>query len=197
MTLSSPKIALGDQDRAKDLFNTCIPCHGESGEGRPHLEAPAIAGMEEWYILNQLNNFRKGGRGTHGDDAAGIRMRPLARTLPKEEDVKSIATYVSKLKKSELAITVEGRPLLGQKAYNSTCVACHGVDGRGNRSLNAPSLLQTNDWYLLNQLKKFKAGIRAGDASLDPIGATMAPMAQTLATEQDMKDIVRYIQGLR
>ena len=152
--------------------------------------------MQKWYILNQLKNFRKHARGYHHMDKGGLRMKPLARTLDNDQDVEAVAEYVSKMPTAAIADTVQGRPLKGKKAFG-TCLACHGADGKGNQALGAPDLTQTNDWYLLTQLKNFKAGIRGADAGLDPQGASMAAIAKAIADEQTMKDLVVYIQGLR
>jgi hypothetical protein len=48
---------------------------------------------------------------------------------------------------------------------------------------------------MLTQLSNFKAGIR-GAVPEDASGATMRPMAMTLADEQAMKDVIAYILTL-
>ncbi len=63
------------------------------------------------------------------------------------------------------------------------------------RSTNGPSLANRSDWYLLDQLKKFKAGVRGTDPR-DPIAIMMRPMAMILADEQAMKDVIAYIGTL-
>ena len=189
--------SFGANDRGEGLFETCIPCHGEQGEGNLKLAAPTIAGMQEWYIVNQLKHFRGGARGYHPQDAGGLRMSPLARTLDNEEDVKTVAKYVAAMPKVPLQDVVEGgRPLKGKAAY-AICSACHGPDAKGNEGLHAPDLTQTNDWYLLTQLKNFKADIRGAQPSLDPFGNQMAGQAKGIADEQAMKDLVTYIRSLR
>ena len=59
----------------------------------------------------------------------------------------------------------------------------------------APPLASTNDWYLLNQLKKFKNGIR-GVHPDDEYGNAMANMVLVLADEQAMRDVIAYIKTL-
>lgn len=195
--LSLAPSAFGENKLGKEVFQTCQPCHGAQGEGRQKLAAPPIAGMQEWYILNQLHSFRKGGRGLHPLDVAGQRMRPLARTLNSEEEVKQVAAYVAALPVPEMPQTVTGGRLLhGKNKFASTCIACHGPQARGNKDLGAPSLLQVSDWYILNQLKNFKGKRRGYDPAADPYGATMVPMAAGLE-EQDMKDIAAYLHALR
>lgn len=187
--------AAANDARAKSLYKVCAPCHGDQAEGNEVLAAPAIAGMPEWYINNQLDKFRSGVRGKHPKDLAGMRMRPLSRTLNTEEDVRMVAGYVAGLKKVDVKRTIHGNVVKGETAF-AVCSSCHGADGAGNKDLNAPPLRGLNDWYLLTQLKNFKAKIRAGDPAVDPIGAGMAPMAAML-DEEGMKDIVTYINALK
>jgi cytochrome c oxidase subunit 2 len=42
--------APGDVERGEELYQLCAQCRGESGLGNPEFEAPAIAGLEEWYL---------------------------------------------------------------------------------------------------------------------------------------------------
>jgi len=79
--------------------------------------------------------------------------------------------------------------------WENHCAACHGADGKGNVQMNAPPLAGQHDWYLLAQLKKFKAGHR-GLNPKDVTGGQMRPMAMTLADEQAMKNVVAHIQTL-
>lgn len=185
------------EERGKALFNLCMNCHGQEGHGgNPTIGAPAIAGLPEWYIAAQLEKFAKGIRGKHPDDTAGHLMRPMARTLVNGDDIKIISNYVSSLKPATPPATVGGNAEKG-KTYFPVCMSCHGPQGAGNQALNAPPLQISNDWYLVNQLMKFKGKQRAANAKTDPVGATMAPMAATLPDEQSMKDVITYIQTLK
>ena len=46
-------------------------------------------------------------------------------------------------------------------AKYKVCVACHGQNGAGKKSNNAPKLAGQMSWYLERQLYNFKNGIRA------------------------------------
>ena len=70
--------AEGDLARGEALFDLCAQCHGADGGGNKMFLAPAIAGLEQWYVEMQLEKFRNGQRGRHFDDVAS---RP--RTVPK------------------------------------------------------------------------------------------------------------------
>lgn len=87
-----------------------------------------------------------------------------------------------------------GDPAKGKALY-ATCGACHGANGEGMEALNAPRLQGQEEWYLIRQLQNFKAGIR-GSNPKDTYGMQMAPMAQTLPTDQAMEDVAAYIKSL-
>ena len=61
--------------------------------------------------------------------------------------------------------------------------------------MNAPALAGQNDWYLVQQLKNFKAGYRGYD-NADTYGNQMRMMAQSLSGEQAIIDVVSYINTL-
>ena len=91
-------------------------------------------------------------------------------------------------------VVLGGDPVRGQALYGP-CVGCHGLRGEGNPETFGSPLVYISDWYLLEQLKKFKLGIRGADPR-DPVAIMMRPMALTLTDEQAMKDIVAYLSTL-
>jgi cytochrome c553 len=91
-------------------------------------------------------------------------------------------------------VTVKGSAVRGEEKYK-VCQTCHGADGKGNQTLNAPPLVGASDWYLVSQLRSFRAGIRGGDPAKDPNGAAMRGMAATLDEQGDL-DVVSYINML-
>ena len=127
--------------------------------------------------------------------SAGMRMRPMARSLPTESDVQAVAQYVATLPPQTPPRTLTGDLTSGAQQYQ-LCLACHGPDGQGNQQLGAPPLTISNDWYLLRQLQNLKQKIRGADAPRDATGAMMQPIASTLS-EQAMQDVITYIQTLR
>jgi len=81
------------------------------------------------------------------------------------------------------------------KSLYAVCSSCHGVEGEGNAALNAPKLSGQGDWYLKQQLKYYKQGIR-GTHDKDVFGKMMAPMAATLADDAAIGNVVAYIKTL-
>ena len=181
-------------ERGAELFETCAPCHGDAGVGKVDIAAPAIAGLPQWYVEDQLRGFQKEYRGDHADDLPGLRMRPMAVSLNREGDVESVAQYVASLEPVSPQSTLHGDAGAGAASY-VVCVACHGEDGLGNKDLHAPPIVQLDDWYLLTQLRNFKSGAR-GARTDDIWGQTMRVNSLAL-TDEGMQDVIAYVQTLR
>jgi cytochrome c553 len=50
--------AKGNIERGADLTSDCIECHGMDGQG--NFETPAIAGLDQAFILKRLRGFNSG-----------------------------------------------------------------------------------------------------------------------------------------
>ena len=92
------------------------------------------------------------------------------------------------------SLFAKGNVKRGEKKYK-VCVACHGENGGGLKITNAPRIAGQESWYLERQLYNFKNGIR-GSHLKDITGLQMRPMAMSLLTEQDIKDVVSYVGTL-
>jgi cytochrome c553 len=189
----SPRTGLA---RGRDVFQTCVPCHGASGLGSVELRAPAIAGLPEWYITRELENFRANVRGAHPDDMEGHRMRPMARTLYHPGDLADVAQYVSRMPSVWMhPMLAAGDTAAGSASFSGICATCHGADAKGNPAMGAPPLVNQADWYLVAQLKKFQSGMR-GASPADSLGQGMRAMSMTLADSTSMHNVVAYIKSL-
>jgi cytochrome c oxidase subunit 2 len=184
----------GDLTRGKQLYALCGVCHGDNGQGNQQLNAPAIAGLETWYVETQLHNFRTGLRGYHAADAAALQMRPMARTLQSDDDVKAVAAYLASLPSTTASPTVNGDLERGKNLY-TTCSACHGQEGKGNAEVKSPGLTSQGDWYVVSQLKKFRAGQRGAHKD-DAPGMQMRAMTMMLQDDQALNDIAAYVASL-
>jgi len=184
----------GDATAGKPLFASCIACHGQNAEGNPALKAPLLAGQEDWYLSRQLNHFKTGIRGADERDIFGLQMRPMAMILATDQAVADVVAYIKTLPPAHATSSLDGDPQKGQPLYQ-LCATCHGQKAEGNLAYQAPRLAPQHDWYLLTQLKHFKAGIR-GKAPHDTFGMQMQAVAMTLADEQAMKHVIAYIKTL-
>ena len=206
----SKSILQGNGDSGKTSYATCIACHGLEGEGNKLLNAPKIAGLQDWYIARQLHSFKKGVRGSHEKDVYGMQMRPMAMALADDDTINNVALYVSTFKeKAQPAITQTAMKSTAETASVSVtsstengktlyglCASCHGADGAGNKTLNAPKISGQKAWYIARQLANFKSGIR-GSHEKDIYGQQMRPMSMTLANDQMIADVSDYVSTLK
>ena len=184
--------AAGEPAKGKAAYAVCAACHGANGMGNKALNAPRIAGQEPWYLERQLKNFKAGVRGAHPKDPYGMQMRPMALTLANDQAVSDMAAFLSSMPVSKSSeSTVKGDATAGKASY-MICQTCHGPKGGGNKALNSPKLTGLQDWYIVRQLKNFKAGIR-GTKSGDLFGMQMRPMAMTLANDEAINNVAAYI----
>ncbi|MCH7672175.1 MAG: c-type cytochrome [Proteobacteria bacterium] len=171
----------------------CTTCHGVDGRGNIAVQAPRLAGMEDWYLKRQLENFREGIRGTHPADIQGIAMQPMAAKLS-DASIADIVSWVGSWEYVAAETTVVANARRGRTAFQS-CAACHGTDAEGNEALGAPALAGQNDWYLVTQLKNFRGGLRGAHQD-DTYGAQMISMSRTLVGDAAILDVVSYINSL-
>lgn len=116
------------------FVNNCAVCHGSDGGGNPGF--PNLTDKDWLYggtpekILETLH---------HGRKAA----MPAWSVLLGEKGIAETTEYVLSLSGAEHdAAKAEA----GKKHFATNCVACHGVDGKGNQLLGAPNL--TDDIWL-------------------------------------------------
>ncbi|WP_439101364.1 c-type cytochrome [Congregibacter sp.] len=173
-------------------YEYCLVCHGGLGQGNAAIEAPVLAGMEEWSLRNQLQAFREGWRGTHALDLIGMEMRPMALALD-EEEIAGVVAYLKRLSMQIAPDTGTGNVTQGKNTY-AACIACHGETAEGKEALQAPALAYQDVRYLERQLRNFRDGIR-GSHPDDQRGASMAASAAAL-DDAAIADVVSYIRSL-
>lgn len=177
-----------------ELYRGCIACHGVDGAGDLVQGAPGIGGLPEWYVALQLERFQTGLRGKHPDDVQGLRMRPMALQLRTERERQAVAAHIASLPRARKAATIAGADVAaGQQAY-VMCIACHGANGEGNQTVNAPALAGLEDWYVALQIRKFKSGIR-GSVAGDTVGPVMTAMSMAIPPES-VDNLAAYISTL-
>ena len=125
-------LALGER-----LFmNNCSQCHGSDGggsKGFPNLTNVNSAWLGERgsaHIVQTVTNGRVG------------MMPPMAAAVGDEAALSEVANYVLSLSGSPHD---KAKASSGQAKF-STCAACHGADGTGNKALGAPYL--TDNYWL-------------------------------------------------
>jgi cytochrome c553 len=180
--------------RAENRFDYCLLCHGDHANGNYGIRAPKLSGMEPWYLTRQLENFAAGIRGSAAEDAAGHEMMPVGARVRQEQVLAIAVAWVGTLQSKKPVPTVSGDVARGRQLYQA-CGTCHGSRGQGNAELQAPALASRSDWYLVTQLRNFKAGLRGVDAR-DTFGAQMRAISDTLPDDRAITDVVAYINTL-
>ncbi len=92
-----PQTVDGDLELGKQAYETCIPCHGEFGQGAQSLDAPRLSNQHDWYIVRQLENFNAGIRGGHQNDIYGAQMRIMSQMLESDARIRAVAAYLASL----------------------------------------------------------------------------------------------------
>jgi cytochrome c553 len=87
----------GNVKAGKEIYETCVACHGAKGEGSAALQSPALASRSDWYLVTQLKNFRLGLRGTDPRDTLGAQMQAIGATLPDDQAITDVVAYINTL----------------------------------------------------------------------------------------------------
>jgi cytochrome c oxidase cbb3-type subunit 3 len=114
--------------------NNCAMCHGSDGRGAkgfPNLTDDDWQWGGSWdQVMATI---------TKGRQAV---MTPFGAVLG-EEGVRDVVAYVQQLSGQKADPEMAAA---GQKHFQTICMACHGMDGKGNPALGAPNL--TDDTWL-------------------------------------------------
>ena len=93
----SPATIDGDVGKGEKLYRVCSYCHGADGQGIRAMNAPRAAGMSDWYLARQLENFREGVRGSHSSDFYGFQMGLMAGVARDEKAINDLVAYINTL----------------------------------------------------------------------------------------------------
>jgi cytochrome c oxidase subunit 2 len=176
--------------------NTCKTCHGENAEGDKKFQAPTLANTNDWYLYRQLKNYRNGIRGYDDHDTLAFQMAAMAKTLKDSIAASDVVSYIKTLPSANVKSVSVGDIKNGKNIYQSICGSCHGPNASGNEKLNAPRLNGLNDWYLKQQIWKFKKSMRGAHPD-DQLGGQMITMMAMLPDEKSMDDVIAYIQSAK
>ena len=94
----APATVAGRAHKGQGSYVTCAVCHGLGGRGLQATNAPALAGMSDWYLVTQLKNFKQGVRGTHAKDMYGPQMASMAGMLTSDQAIDDVVAYINTLR---------------------------------------------------------------------------------------------------
>jgi cytochrome c oxidase subunit 2 len=93
-----PVTITGNVEHGRSLYASCAGCHGSRAEGNAALQAPALAGQSDWYLVKQLEHFRDGVRGFSPTDTGGSQMRAAATVLTDSAAIRDVVAYINTLR---------------------------------------------------------------------------------------------------
>lgn len=183
--------ATGNIQAGQAKSAVCAACHQPDGNSITPIW-PNLAGQSERYLIEQLEEFRKGDKGHRMDPV----MTPLVQNLS-DEDIEDIAAFYA----SQKPMVGTAKPdlvALGEKIYRGgnlktgipACMACHSPSGDGNALAAFPRLSGQQADYTASQLKKFASGARSNGPN-----GIMEDIAKKM-TDEEIQAVSSYVAGL-
>ena len=87
-----------DQIEVAKLYNSCIKCHGERGEGSAEKRVPRIGRQYDWYLVDALTDFNNGERMDPGNIHQNIRKEDV---IPLADHISSFVVEIKDKNKEE------------------------------------------------------------------------------------------------
>jgi cytochrome c oxidase cbb3-type subunit 3 len=143
--------------------DNCAACHGRDGKGRENY--PDLSD-DDWIWGGGpeaiAQTLAVGINTRHPETRVG-QMPAFGRDeMLDRQQVKDVATYVSSLSDPS-ASTAENIDQIdkGREVFQTTCIACHGENAKGNPELGAPNLTDRR-WIYGGSLQRIIASIHGG-----------------------------------
>jgi cytochrome c553 len=171
-----------------EIYARCLLCHST----REMQRGPILDGLPTWYVEPQLKKFADGVRGRNPENRSEALMGAGEAVLHDAGERARVAQHIASLPPQRHLLTVRGDTARGRELYAAVCAICHGPTGReGREDLKSPPLTPLEDWYQLDQLRKYQSGLRGTNAA-DVEGQLMRAAVLTMG-EQDFRDVTRHI----
>lgn len=165
--VASPEMLAFARAQGRAAFgDNCAPCHGVGASGSvgyPNLNdddwlwGGKLADIQLTIahgIRNADPNSRQGNMPAFGRD--GLLKRP---------EVTAVSAYVQKLAGQTPDAKID--LALGQKVWAENCAACHGDEGKGNREMGSPNVVD-RIWLFGSDRAAIEEGVWNGRASVMP-----------------------------
>ncbi|MBS33085.1 MAG: hypothetical protein CMO68_01600 [Verrucomicrobiales bacterium] len=171
----------------QSILDACLVCHST----REMQRGPVLDGLPEWYLAGQLREFKLGRRGNNPANRAGVLMGAAMAKVETEAQFTTLARHFAALKPKPFIRVIRGDIATGRAHYATRCASCHGARGEGKREIESPPVNVQEDWFLLDQLRKYANGQRGVHPS--NAGGLMMKAAAAALSPDDLRNIVAYI----
>lgn len=172
---------------------SCVQCHGENGAGgKEFLQGPNLTMLKDIYFKEQFKAILDGTR--KGPGTVNM-LKILKESKLTDKEIQAAAAYAMKLPRAGANHMKIGDAKKGKVKYSTMCIHCHGMRGEGysNPALPAPRLAGQSDFYIVDQIKAYKAGHRDTGT---PANQQMKAMSNLLVTDDDIKNVAAYIRSM-
>lgn len=152
---------------------------------------PVLDGLPEWYLAEQLRNFKSGHRGKNTTNRAEALMGVAMAKVETDEQLAGLARHFAARTPKPFIRVVRGNIPAGRAHYATRCASCHGAKGEGKPEIKSPPVNVQEDWFLLDQLRKYANGRRSVHAS--DAGGVMMKASLAGLSPGDFQNMVAYI----
>lgn len=182
--------AVAAEEELLQKYSFCLVCHGYDGQGNAIVSAPALAGIEPWYLGQAIAAYQ--GAARHSS-ASALEMQSAARMV-EAADLEEVGRFVALLSSPAVGQAAANDTQLqrGARSYAQYCAACHGNDAEGNEQLAAPGLRRLNAWYLASAWQSYLAGSRGDDSAPLP-ARQMRQFALSLPADVAIDDLIAFM----
>lgn len=179
------------------MTKTCLACHGRNG-ARPIMSYPALAGQNEQYLIQQLNDIKAGERVGTEDPATGhpyVQGMTDIMHLLSEDDIANVSAYLTAQDPAapEVLDPAPEQALLdeGEKAYKQLgCRSCHGPAGDRPSAPFYPYLAGLDRDYLMRAMTEMRDQVRQNGQSRLMFGTIRR------ASDDDIEAIATWLSQL-
>ncbi|CAN7341484.1 cytochrome-c oxidase, cbb3-type subunit III [Aminobacter sp. LjRoot7] len=179
------------RNTGRQLFgDNCGACHGRDGKGRANY--PDLTD-DDWLwgggpqLIEQT--MRVGINTRHPESRIG-QMPAFGRDEVLDRDqVRSVAGYVYSLSHPDYSTADNVKRIqAGREVFLTTCAACHGEDGKGNRDVGAPNLTDAH-WIYGGDLDTIISTVHGGRQG-------HMPTWDERLTKAEIRTIALYVHDL-
>ncbi|WDE97156.1 c-type cytochrome [Lentisphaera profundi] len=96
-----------DHKRGKQLYASCVHCHGNTAQGNsnPALPAPRLKGQSDAYLYQTLKDFKNGHRGD--ESSAAMQMKAMTAILSSDKDMRDVIAHIKTFKDKKSTLVSE------------------------------------------------------------------------------------------
>ncbi len=101
-SVKTKRTLAGNIESGKELYyENCMACHRYNGSGEVVFKSAPLTNLQDWYLLAQLEKFKKGIRGYDPHDESGAKMRKSVDYLANKQEMLDIIALISTFEKKK------------------------------------------------------------------------------------------------